>query len=448
MIKILIVDDEKKILNILDSVLSEAGFITKTASSGQDAIIHAQTFKPDILLSDLKMPDLDGIETMSEISKNLPHLKTIIMTAHASIETAIKAMKQGAYDYITKPFDNEELLLIIKKAIEVKKLGDEVRMLKEELAKDYTFNDIIGQSSAMDSVFKMAKKVAKVDTTVLVMGESGTGKELIARAIHYSSDRKNGPFIAVNCGAIPQNLIESEFFGHEKGSFTGAFATKSGKFEQANNGTIFLDEIGEMPKEAQVRLLRVLQEFEVTKIGGKDPIKINTRVIAATNKDLDEEVRIGNFREDLYWRLTSFSIILPPLRNRKEDIPLLVDHFVIKYNKKLSANIDEVRPDFLKCLVNYDWPGNIRELENIISQSLILTESNVLTQEFLPPRIKGLKESCAKSKQKKNIEKQDQDKELILNKLKENLGSRTKTAEDLGISRKTLFNKMQKYDIK
>ncbi len=446
--KILLVDDEKNILIILHALLTEAGYSVKTADSGELALRFAKDFEPDLLVTDLTMKDKNGIETMYEIQTMFPDIKTIIMTAHGSIPSAVEAIKDGAYDYITKPFDNDDFLLLIKRALEVKELKHEVRELQNEVKKQYDVSSIIGQSSLMDAVFKRIQKISSLKSTVLIYGESGTGKELVAKAIHYSSPRCDNQFVAVNCGAIPRELIESEFFGHEKGSFTGALFNKKGKFEEAHKGTLFLDEVGELSPDAQVKFLRVLQEFEFMKVGGNKPIKVDTRVIAATNKNLAEEIIKGTFREDLYYRLNIFPIEIPPLRKRKEDIPLLIDHFIEKYNKTLGTRIEGIEREVLDTLMKYDWYGNVRELENVIHQSIIEAEKNSIRLKDLPSRIRyNVAHNNTDERSLGNHITQESEKDLILKRLKENLGSRGKTAHDLGISRTTLFLKMKKYGI-
>ncbi len=326
--KILIIDDEKNIRDIFSLLLEEKDYFVKTAKNGKEGLKKNLSFNPDVILLDMNMPDFSGIEVLAKIKKNTPAVEVIIITAFGTIQNAVEATKLGAYDYLEKPVDNDELLLLISRALEVKRLRREVRELKSELSARYQFSNIIGTSGKMNSIFQMMEKVARVDGTVLITGESGTGKELIARAIHFKSPRKDKPFIVVNCGAIPRDLIESEFFGHVKGAFTDAKSEKTGKFELANTGTIFLDEVGELSQEAQVKLLRVLGEKEIVKIGGSETTPIDVRVIAATNKVLEDGIRDGVFREDLYWRLAVLSIQVPPLRDRKEDLPLLCEYFI------------------------------------------------------------------------------------------------------------------------
>ena len=454
--KILVIDDEKNIRDIFSLLLEEKGYSVLTAENGQEGLKKANSFSPDVILLDMNMPDYSGIEVLAKIKETKPATAVIIITAFGTIQNAVEATKLGAYDYLEKPVDNDELLLLISRALEVKKLRREVDELKSELSARYRFSNIIGTSAKMNSIFQMMDKVAKVDGTVLITGESGTGKELIARAIHYKSPRKEGPFVVVNCGAIPKDLIESEFFGHTKGAFTDAKEEKTGKFELANNGTIFLDEVGELSQEAQVKLLRALGEKEIVKVGGTRTTPIDVRVTAATNRVLEDRVRDGDFREDLYWRLAVLSIHVPPLRERKEDIPLLCEHFIEKFNRELGKDIKGVTPETLDLLKNYDWPGNIREMESVIYETLVMAEHEQIDEEDMPLRIrvKGAEvkdltfgAGLPLNKMIQNIT-QKKERALIEKALQESGGNRTNAAESLGISRKTLFNKMVQYKIR
>ena len=458
MFKILIIDDEKSIRDIFSLMLKEKGYIVETAENGKEGLSKTKKFIPDIVLLDMNLPDVSGIEVLSEIKKSLPKTEIIIMTAYGTIKNAVEATKLGAYDYLEKPVDNEELLLVISRALEVKKLTREVEELKSELSAKYKFSNIIGTSSKMNSIFQLMEKIAKVDGTVLITGESGTGKELVARAIHYNSPRRNGPFVVVNCGAIPKELIESEFFGHTKGAFTDAKTEKTGKFELAQKGTIFLDEVGELSQEAQIKLLRALGEKEIVKVGGTKTIPIDVRVIAATNKNLEEEVKKGNFREDLYWRLAVLSIHLPPLRERKEDIPLLCEHFIKKYNQELKKEIKGISPKAMDYLMKYSWPGNVRELENVLYEAMVLAEKEIIDVNNLPLRITGIKKNEEREAEIIqdlngplceiiNSMTEKIEKRMIENALKKSKGNRLEAAKILGISRKTLFNKMKRYNL-
>lgn len=454
--KILVIDDEKNIRDIFSLLLEEKGYLVETAETGEGGLSKARKFSPDTILLDMNLPDLSGIEVLSRIKKFLPQAEVIIITAFGTVKSAVEATKLGAYDYLEKPVDNEELLLLISRALQVKRLLREVEELKSELSERYRFSNIIGTSSKMNSIFQMMGKIARVDGTVLITGESGTGKELVAKAIHFNGPRKDGPFVVVNCGAIPKDLIESEFFGHTKGAFTDAKTEKTGKVELAHKGTIFLDEVGELSPEAQVKLLRALGEKEIAKVGGTKTIPIDVRVIAATNKDLEGEMRKGSFREDLYWRLAVLSIHLPPLRERKSDISLLCEHLIEKYNEEIGKEAKGVSEQALVHLMNYSWPGNIRELESVIYEAMVLSERPLIEEHDLPLRIRGTsseKEDIffeAGKPLSKAIQAVTEkvEKRLIEKALEESGGNRTKAAQKLGISRKTLFNKMLHYKIR
>ncbi len=442
--RILIVDDEKNIRDIFALLLEEKGYEVKSAASGADGLAAAAAFRPDVVLLDMNLPDASGLDVLAEIRTNLPKARIIIITAFGTIKNAVEATKLGAYAYLEKPIDNEELLLLIERAIEVAELEAEVEELRTELTNRYAFANIVGTSARMNSVFQLMHKIAPVEGTVLITGESGTGKELVARAIHFAGPRKAGPFVVVNCGAIPKDLIESEFFGHAKGAYTDAKSETTGKFEMARGGTIFLDEIGELSGEAQVKLLRVLGEREIVKVGGTKTISVDVRVIAATNKRLDEEVREGRFREDLYFRLAVLSLQLPPLRERAEDIPLLCEHFLSKYAGELNKKIRGVSEEALKRLRAYPWPGNVRELENVIYEAMVLCENDRIEEADLPPRMEtaaGEEEGLFKRAAQRAAGSAE--KELIEKALREANGNRTVAARILGISRKTLFNKMR-----
>lgn len=452
--KILVVDDEQKICQILSQILSDEGYTIQTVGSGEAALEIVPWFHPDLILMDQNMPGMNGIETMANIKARYPEITVIILTAFGSIPLAVDAVKKGAYDYLSKPFDNEELLLLIRRALEHRRLTEEVSNLKKQLQEKYSFTNIIGVSPKIQQVFEQIDRVCATDATVLIQGESGTGKELIMNAIHYHSHRKDQPLVTVNCGAIPFNLLESEFFGHEKGAFTDAKERKIGKFEQAQDGTIFLDEIGELPLDAQVKLLRVLDERKLTRIGGNQIIPLNVRVIAATNKDLQEEIKKGKFRLDLYYRLNIVTINVPPLRERKEDLPLLVEHFIAKYNKRLAMNVTSVSQSAMRYLMDYPWPGNVRDLENAIQSAMILVQGDTIRVEDLPLRLRGYPEiSDEIMLSQKGLEAQvleltnKIEKELIIKALEKCNQNRTSTAELLKISRKTLFNKMKQYGL-
>jgi DNA-binding NtrC family response regulator len=453
--KILVIDDEDTIRGVFSALLKEKNYTVEEADTGKKGIEAARRFQPDIILLDMNLPDISGMEVLSFVKESSIPAEVIIITAYGTIKNAVEATRLGAYDYLQKPVDNEELLLAVSRALQIRKLQREVEELRSELSSRYRFSNIIGTSSRMNSIFQMMAKISRVEGTVLITGESGTGKELVARAIHYNSSRSNKPFVVVNCGAIPKDLIESEFFGYLKGAFTDAKSEKTGKFELANSGTIFLDEIGDLSPEAQVKLLRAIGEKEIVKVGGTKTIPIDVRVIAATNQNLEELVRLGHFREDLYWRLAVLSLQLPPLRERKEDIPLLCEYLIKKFNKSLKKKIKGVSGEGLELLKEYSWPGNVRELESVLYETMVLSDGFWIDGEDLPARIteresyepdesadlgKTLQEAIQKLTE--SVEKR-----MIRRALKETGWNRTHAAKKLGISRKTLFNKMTQYDL-
>lgn len=441
--KILVVDDERIIRESLYSWLSEVGYQVYTAADAKEALNIIEKEGLNIVISDLKMPDVDGIELMRRAKKINPFVAFIFITAYASVESAVIAMKEGAYDYIEKPFCPEKIELQIKKLIEHQSLLFENINLKKELSKKYSFEDIIGKSHKMQEIFNLIQTVAKSDATILIQGDTGTGKELVARAIHNTSLRKNAPFVAVSCAALPESLLETELFGHEKGSFTGAIYQREGKFELANKGTLFLDEIGEISPSVQLHLLRVIQEKEFTRIGGNISIKVDIRVISATNKDLSKIVSEDKFREDLYYRLNVIVITLPSLRERREDIPLLAEHFLKKFNNRNQKNISGFEEKVIEFFMKYNWPGNVRELENFVEHAVVVCKSEVIKLEDLP-NIRS-KEEIEYIKQKKTME--EIEKEYIIKTLIETKQNLSKTAEILGITRATLYNKIKKYQI-
>jgi len=435
-----VVDDEQNIRKMLIRVLSPEGFIVKEADNGLEALKKLQEESYSLILLDLKMPGLNGIETLKKIRENDLNLPVIMMSAYGSIPEAVEAMKLGALDYLIKPFDIEELKIIIRRAI--KQYGLEVENIyyREEEEKRFNFDEIIGKSSSINKVLEMVKNVSPTTATVLITGESGTGKELIARAIHKNSLRKNSPFVVVNCVAFSPNLLESELFGHEKGSFTGAIARRIGRFEMANGGTIFLDEIGEMGLTIQTKLLRVLQEREFERVGSSRTIKVDVRILSATNKDLKKEIEERRFREDLFYRLNVFNVNVPPLRERKEDISLIVEHLIDKYNKILNKKVKKVSVKAIELLLDYNYPGNIRELENIIERSMIMAKDEIIDERYFNFINK-------ETYIKKRGTLKEAEKELIIKYLIQNKGNRTKTAEVLGISRRNLQNKIKEYQI-
>lgn len=447
--KVLIADDEPRIRKIISLLLAKEGYEVKAVTNGKEAVNEATQFQPDVILLDQQMPVMTGTEALEKIQAVRPHQVVILVTAFGTISLAVDAVKKGAYDFIEKPFDNDDLLLKVKRAMEHSHLKGELRQLKKRLGEGE--RPIIGSEGGLRTVMEQVNRVAMTEATVFIHGESGTGKELIARAVHIRSKRSEQPFVAINCGAIPLSLIENELFGHEKGAFTDAKEAQRGIFEQAEGGTLFLDEIGELPMDAQVKLLRVLEERKVTRIGGTKLIPVNVRIVAATNRDLEGEVKAGNFRLDLLYRLNVFTLELPPLRDRKEDIPLLTDFFIRKHNEVLNLSVKSITPAAMDRLCAYDWPGNIRDLENAVQSAMILCPDGVIDVSQLPARIKGYEQvdtpiALGDSNDIREVNAQVE-KELIQETLKKFGGNRTLTAEALNISRKTLFNKMKKYGL-
>ena len=381
---ILVVDDEINYLTVMETLLGDAGYEVLTAPSAIEAVKIAGAADLDLVLTDMKMPKMTGIELLDKLQRLYPDLPVIIMTAFGTVEKAVSAMKKGAFDYILKPFKNEEILVTIAKALEHRHLILANRLLNQELDKKYGFPNIVGESRVMEDILALVKRVAESRATVLITGESGTGKELIARAIHQCSNRAAKSFISVNCAALTETLLESELFGHERGAFTHAVAMRKGRFELADSGTLFMDEVAEMSQGLQVKLLRVLQEMEFERVGGVRTIKVDVRVVAASNRDLKEEVEAGRFREDLFYRLNVVHLHLPPLRQRQEDIPLLAAHFIKKYVQENLRDKTRITPEALKVLIQYAWPGNVRELENVMERAVILCSNNIISPQDLP----------------------------------------------------------------
>jgi len=439
--KILVVDDEVIIRDSLRDWLNDAGYEVFTAENGPQALQAIQREGLKIVIADLVMPGMDGIELMKRAKQVSPDIEVIIITAYGSIPTAITAVREGAYDYIQKPFCPERTEILIAKLLERQQLIEENLSLHQKLEERYRFENIIAKSPRMQQVIEAIKVVAASNATVLITGETGTGKELVARAIHSRSQRRGKPFIAVSCAALPETLLESELFGHEKGAFTGAYAQKKGKFEIANRGTLFLDEIGEMSANIQVHLLRVLEEKEFTRVGGNEPIKVDVRVISATNRDMKEAVAKGQFREDLYYRLNVVNIELPPLRERREDIPLLTQHFLKKFALENNKEIAGFSPEATDFLLRYDWPGNVRELENAIERAVILARKPVIEIDDLPQQTLAASPIPA-GKNLRQVAKNH-----IINVLAQTKGNYTEAAKALGISRMTLYNKAKAYGI-
>ncbi len=457
--KILIVDDERSMRDFLQIMLSKEGYEVKAFASAASALEYFRNAGADLVITDIRMPGIGGVEFLKELKALSPDVVVIMITAYASVDTAIEAMKAGAYDYFTKPFKIEEIKLNIKKALRLKRLEQENRLLKEDFKTKYGFSNIIGTSPAMTEVYRLIVSVAKTKANVFVTGESGTGKELVARAIHNESDRRDMPFVAINCGAIPENLLESELFGHQKGAFTGAVANKQGLVEQADGGTLFLDEITEMPQLLQVKLLRFIQERSVRRVGGVEDIKVDVRLIAASNKNVEKEVEEGRFREDLFYRLNVIRIEIPPLRERREDIPLLVRHFVDKYSREMGKEIKKVSEEALKALVEYDYSGNVRELQNAIERAVAIETSDTIRVESLPEKIRSpLGPGPALSAVKGGVQVslppggidlektlQDLEKAMIMDALRRAGGVKKRAAELLGLSFRSMRYKLSKY---
>ncbi len=440
--RILIVDDEPGIRKALSLLLKKEGYDVITESNGVSALGVINSTPVDLVISDLKMTPLTGIELLKEIKKIDSSIEVIMITAFGTIDSAVTAMKEGASDYITKPFNTDELLVRIRGSLEKRRLKKRLLQLEDELKSSSIFFGMVGKSKELKAVFDTISRVAPTESTVLITGESGTGKELVARAIHELSNRRKRQIVAVNCAAIPESLLESELFGYEKGAFTGAQNSKKGLFEEADNATIFLDEIGSAPLSIQAKLLRVLESGEIRKLGATKSSKVDVRIIAATNKNLQEEVKKGNFREDLLYRLQVVEINVPPLRKRKEDIPLLAQHFLNHYRLKFNRNIEEITPEAMEVLMKYDYPGNIRELENIIEQAVVVAKTNVITQSDLPDSLRNsgkLPFDTAFD----NLTLKDIERMVIIDKLKKSSDNLNKVAKDLGISRTTLWRKMK-----
>ncbi len=468
--RILVADDEESIRWVLSKSLTKQGYQVDLAKDGKEALLMSRKQSYDLAVLDIKMPGITGLELLSKFQEECPQALIVIMTAESSMKNAVEAMKRGAYDYLTKPFDLDALDAIIFKAQKASKVSAEVSVLKQEIKDHYQLErTIIGQSQPMQKIYKTLGKIAPSDITILIYGESGTGKELIARAIHFNSPRLGKPFIALNCAAIPRELLESELFGHEKGAFTGATERKIGKFEQANDGTIFLDEIGDMPLELQAKLLRVLQEKEVTRTGGNTTIQINTRIVAATNQDLKSKVQQKEFREDLYYRLNVVPLELPALRDRREDIPNLADYFLAKAHQEYASTANGFAKEAMDLLCSYDWPGNVRELENAIQRASLLSPDALLNATDFPDLTSGqgsnsngtsLEALITQKLQSSltQIDLQDMDNlyEMVLHQMERPLinivlektrGNQVKAAEVLGINRNTLRKKIQTLNI-
>ena len=444
---VLVVEDEELMRSILRRLLESAGYSVFTADSAETALGILGENEISVTLSDIKMAGLDGIALLDRIKTIDENAMVIIMTAYSSVDTAVAALRKGAYDYVTKPFVNEDLLQTIKNAITHRELFNENRALRRELNKQYAFSEIVGSSAALQEIFKLIQKVAAANANVLIQGESGTGKELVARAIHFNSERSGKPLVAVNCGALPESLLESELFGHMKGSFTGAVADKPGLFRAATGGTIFLDEIGEMPFGLQVKLLRTLQEHEVTPVGSTSSVKFDARIIAATNKNLEQEVTAGRFREDLFYRLNVVEITVPPLRQRREDVPLLVKHFISRCARNQRAAEKEIDRKAMSALAAYEWPGNIRELENAVERAFILS-GPAIDLESLPQKVREAANGSFASRDENGYRPtlEELERRYVFEVLEGVADDKTAAAGILGIDLSTLYRKLKRYE--
>lgn len=442
--RILLIDDEINTIRVLSEILKKQGyevFSSQTAEEGLDKIIH---ILPETIIVDYRLPGMNGVKFLEEFNKKGFNMPVIMLTAYGTIEKAVEAMRKGAFNYLTKPVNPDELLTILREALEKYRLLVENTQLKSQLKERYSYKNIIGKSHLMQEVFNLIETVSKSNSNILITGESGTGKELVAKAIHYSSFRANGPFIPIDCAALPEELLESELFGHEKGSFTGAYEQKIGQLELASGGTVFLDEIGELSLNIQKKFLRFLQEREILRIGGKNRIKIDVRIIAATNRNLEEEIKNGTFREDLYYRLNVVTIHIPPLRDRKEDIPLLSRHFLDRFssiNNKIITGIDS---DVMRAFMEYEWPGNVRELENFIERAVVLCPTETITMNYMP---KIIRELHTESNRKNELNLLETERILILKALQKTNWNQTRAAQILGLSRKQLRTKMKNHGL-
>ncbi len=447
---ILLVDDNESQRRVVEFWLKEERYSVSTAPNAESAIALVSKTRFDLVISDMKMPGMSGMDLLATVRKQAPELPVVLMTAFGTVNDAVAAMKLGAFDYILKPLNMEEFKIIVQKAVEHGRLVDENRYLRAFAEKTSRFESLIGHSKKMVELFEIAVQVAQRDSTVLLTGESGTGKELLAKAIHLNSSRRRGPFVVVNCGAIPETLIESELFGHKKGAFTGAVADRVGKFEAAIGGTVFLDEISELKLALQVRLLRVIQEREIDKVGETRPLKVDVRIIAATNRNLANMIEDGSFRDDLYYRLSVVTLQLPPLRDRSEDVPLLAEHFLRKSCERYGLPLRRLRPQALEMLESYNWPGNVRELENVIESAVVLSKSDELPPEELPENVRRQQSRIAKIHldiPEDGISLEEVEKELLLKALHKARGNQSQAARYLNITRKTLLYRLEKYGL-
>ena len=448
--RVLVVDDEENLRLVLKTLLRRHGYEVETAASGEEALTLVDSFGPDVVLTDVRMPKMGGLDLLTTLRAKGNDATVIVMSAYGNMDLAIDAMKTGAYDYVAKPFKPDEVVLALRKAEEREALRRENRALRDEIRKEHRFEEILAKSAAMQDIFRTVAKIADFKTTILVTGESGAGKELVARAIHRRS-RRGGPFVAVNCGAIPENLLESELFGHKKGAFTDAHHDRRGIFEEANGGTLFLDEIGELPLGLQVKLLRVLEDEKIRRLGDARDVQVDVRIVAATHRDLPAETKAGRFREDLFYRLNVLHIHCPPLRERREDIPLLIEHFVSRNNVRLGTRIRGLDTEARRLLYEYSWPGNVRELENTIERAMVLAESDQIVATDLPERVREARDpvqlqlASGELSVKKTIRVIEEI--LIRRALQKTKGNRTRAAEVLEISHRALLYKIKDYEI-
>ena len=456
MAQILVVDDERSMREFLEIFLAKKGHSVHTAENGSDALERISELEYDLVVTDLKMPGISGLEVLEETKKQWPDTQVIVMTAFSTTETAIEAMKKGAYDYVTKPFEINEAGVIIDKALNVRALVLDNQRLRREVRRQFSFESIVGNSQSMKEVYGTIRQIADTKTNILICGESGTGKELVAKALHYNSGRANKPLVVINCGAIPDQLMESELFGHVKGSFTGAISDKKGLFEAADGGTVFLDEIGELSLHLQVKLLRTLQERKIKRVGGIKETDIDTRLVAATNKDLEKEVRDGRFRDDLYFRINVIQVTLPPLRDRRDDVPLLAHFFLDRYNEELGKSIQGFTRGALDAMIGYDYPGNVRELENIVERAVAFEQTEWIGLKSLPARLFGASETSPGVIVSGDVGEgmgldtylEQVERKLVLQAMAAKGGSVTEAARQLGISFRSMRYKLSKYGIR
>lgn len=449
--RVLVVDDEENLRLVLRTLLKRQGYEVETATSGDEALKFVESFGPDFVITDVRMPKMGGMDLLATLRAKGNDATVIVMSAYGNIDMALDAIKAGAYDYLQKPFKPEEVVLALRKAEEREALRRENRVLREEIRKEHQFEQILAKSESMQEIFRTIAKIADYKTTVLVTGESGVGKELVARALHKRSARRSGPFVAVNCGAIPENLLESELFGHKRGAFTDATSDRRGLFEEADGGTLFLDEIGELPLPLQVKLLRVLQDETIRRLGDVRDIKVSVRIVAATHRDLTAEAKAGRFREDLFYRLNVLNIAIPPLRRRREDVALLIDHFLARNNARLGTNIRGIEPEARRMLVEHAWPGNVRELENTLERAMVLCESDLVTVQDLPERVRDARDpvKAQLASGELSIKKTTRiiEEQLIRRALQKTKGNRTRAAEILELSHRALLYKIKDYEI-